>query len=74
MPRNVSTVEKTKKAPAVVKKTTTKKGKSSNYNAYMNTALSELKKADPALKHNEAFKKAIEMWKAEQKGRLASLT
>lgn len=29
----------------------------------MNTALSELKKADPALKHNEAFKKAMEMWK-----------
>ncbi|BGP23715.1 hypothetical protein Rt10032_c05g2561 [Rhodotorula toruloides] len=71
MPRNASTVQQTKKAPAVVKKATTKRGKSSNYNAYMNTALSGLKKADPTLKHNEAFKRAMEMWKAEQKGKAA---
>ncbi|KAJ8294448.1 hypothetical protein OF846_002297 [Rhodotorula toruloides] len=67
MPRNISTVQKTKKG-AIICFTSSSGVKKDDY---MNTALSELKKADPALKHNDAFKKAMEMWKAEQKGKAA---
>ncbi|GJN89880.1 hypothetical protein Rhopal_002869-T1 [Rhodotorula paludigena] len=69
MPRNESTVSKKAKAAGPVKKAATRKGKSSSYNAYMNTKLSEIKKADPSLKHSDAFKKAMDAWKAEQKGK-----
>ncbi|GAA6014625.1 hypothetical protein JCM10207_006882 [Rhodosporidiobolus poonsookiae] len=71
MPRNASTVQKKTKAKAPVKKTTTRKGKSSTYNAYMNAKVSALKKEDPKLEHKEAFQKAMDAWKAEQKGKSA---
>ncbi|POY74037.1 hypothetical protein BMF94_2849 [Rhodotorula taiwanensis] len=69
MPRNDSTVKKNKVAQPIKRKSATKKGKSSNYNAYMNVKLAELKKADPKLAHSDAFKKAFDAWKAEQKGK-----
>ncbi|GAA6029632.1 hypothetical protein JCM8097_000973 [Rhodosporidiobolus ruineniae] len=66
MPRNESTVQKKTKPKAPVKKTATRKGKSSTYNA---TKLAAIKKEHPALAHKEAFQKAMEAWKAEQKGK-----
>ncbi|GAA5980052.1 hypothetical protein JCM5350_006010 [Sporobolomyces pararoseus] len=65
MPRNESTVPKPK---APLKKTATRKGKSSNYNV---TKLAEIKKKEPTLAHREAMKKAMDSWKAEQKGKPA---
>ncbi|GAA5900593.1 hypothetical protein JCM6882_000917 [Rhodosporidiobolus microsporus] len=70
MPRNESTVQKKGKPkgaspffPAY-----TKKGKSSTYNA---AKLSAIKKENPSLAHKEAFQKAMDAWKAEQKGKAA---
>ncbi|GAA5936056.1 hypothetical protein JCM3775_003568 [Rhodotorula graminis] len=71
MPRNDSTAHKKSKATPPAKKTATRKGKSSSYNAYMNTKLAELKKADPALKHSEAYEQAFAEWKKSQKGKIA---
>ncbi|GAA5864303.1 hypothetical protein JCM5296_003300 [Sporobolomyces johnsonii] len=71
MPRNESTVPKKPKAKAPVKKAATKKGKSSNYNTYMNAKLADIKKAEPSLAHREAMQKAMSAWKAEQKGKAA---
>ncbi|GAA5886985.1 hypothetical protein JCM16303_003080 [Sporobolomyces ruberrimus] len=65
MPRNDSTVPK--KGP--IKKTATRKGKSSSYNVYMDSKLAEIKKSEPTLAHREAMKKVMDMWKAEQKGK-----
>ncbi|GAA5893834.1 hypothetical protein JCM8208_001256 [Rhodotorula glutinis] len=70
MPRHDSTAHKKSKAPAA-KKTATRKGKSSSYNAYMNTKLAELKKGDPALKHSDAYEQAFAEWKKSQKGKSA---
>ncbi|GAA5956704.1 hypothetical protein JCM3765_005711 [Sporobolomyces pararoseus] len=70
MPRNESTVPKKTKPKAPLKKTATRKGKSSNYN-YMDTKLAEIKKKEPTLAHREAMKKAMDSWKAEQKGKPA---
>ncbi|TNY19940.1 hypothetical protein DMC30DRAFT_417423 [Rhodotorula diobovata] len=70
MPRNDSTKQKKSKAQPT-KKTATKKGKSSSYNAYVNTKLAELKKADPTLKHTEAYQRAFDEWKAQQKSKAA---
>ncbi|GAA5927910.1 uncharacterized protein JCM15063_006033 [Sporobolomyces koalae] len=71
MPRNDSTVGKKAKAKAPVKKAATRKGKSSNYNVYMDSKLAEIKKSEPSLAHREAMKKAMDSWKAEQKGKAA---
>ncbi|GAA5839532.1 hypothetical protein JCM11251_002749 [Rhodosporidiobolus azoricus] len=66
MPRNESTVQKKTKAKGPVKKAATKKGKSSTYNAAKLTAI---KKENPSLAHKDAFQKAMDAWKAEQKGK-----
>ncbi|GAA5846896.1 hypothetical protein JCM3766R1_000833 [Sporobolomyces carnicolor] len=71
MPRNESTVPKKGKPKAPLKKTATRKGKSSNYNVYMDSKLAEIKKSEPSLAHREAMKKAMDAWKAEQRGKPA---
>ncbi|BGP54704.1 hypothetical protein JCM8202_003211 [Rhodotorula sphaerocarpa] len=69
MPRNESTVKKNNVAQPVKRKSATKKGKSSTYNSYMNVKLAEIKKADPKLTHSDAFQKAFNAWKADQKSK-----
>ncbi|GAA5985416.1 hypothetical protein JCM11641_000150 [Rhodosporidiobolus odoratus] len=71
MPRNESTVPKKGKPKAPVKKSATKKGKSSTYNAYMNAKLATIKKESPSLAHREAMAKAMDAWRLEQKGKSA---
>ncbi|GAA5870565.1 hypothetical protein JCM8547_002049 [Rhodosporidiobolus lusitaniae] len=73
MPRHDSAATKKPKGgkPLPVKKSATRKGKSSTYNAYMNAKLAAIKKDEPTLAHKEVMKKAMEAWKAEQKGKAA---
>ncbi|GAA6056578.1 hypothetical protein JCM3770_006649 [Rhodotorula araucariae] len=69
-PRNNPATHKKTKASANKTKGQTKKGKSSSYNVYMSTKLAELKKADPTLKHSDAYQRAFDQWKVEHKGKV----
>ncbi|KAK4055628.1 hypothetical protein OIV83_000174 [Microbotryomycetes sp. JL201] len=66
MARNESNVGK-RKTPSnpPFKKSSTKKGKSSNYNAFVNAKLDELKKSDPELDHKERLKRILAQWKVQ---------
>ncbi|KAM0788846.1 hypothetical protein ACM66B_002931 [Microbotryomycetes sp. NB124-2] len=67
MARNESNASK-RKTPSnpPSKKSATKKGKSSNYNA---AKLDEMKKSDPDMDHKEKMKRVFALWKQEQKAK-----
>ena len=47
------------------KKAASKKRELSAYNKFMKTEIQKVKKADPSLSHQEAFKKAAGNWKGK---------
>ncbi|SGY79978.1 BQ5605_C008g05266 [Microbotryum silenes-dioicae] len=45
----------------------TKPGRSSNFNAFLNMKLAELKKSEPTLSHAERLKQINDLWKVSSK-------
>ncbi|SCV70988.1 BQ2448_3750 [Microbotryum intermedium] len=67
MPRHDSSATKPQKKSknSSHKKATTKPGRSSNFNAFLNMKLAELKKSDPTRSHAERLKQINDLWKIE---------